>query len=95
MDAHGIFEDVAHDSKEDEAERQIAKGSLDSRLDYMMEFLEGGHVKSALLSEVQRGAVLSKVKASMEWKREERATDELKTQIKSLDALMVQIVSNL
>ena len=68
---------------------------LQSRLDYMIQFLEGNHVKSSACCAKQRDFILRKVKETLAWQTRDRSPRLGQAKIKELDDLMIAILKRL
>eukprot|EP00929_Paragymnodinium_shiwhaense_P115690 TRINITY_DN84715_c0_g1_i1.p1 TRINITY_DN84715_c0_g1~~TRINITY_DN84715_c0_g1_i1.p1 ORF type:complete len:384 (+),score=40.94 TRINITY_DN84715_c0_g1_i1:61-1152(+) len=68
---------------------------LDHCLDFILQFLEGGHVKSCRLPPNDREFVLSLVRDAMQWKLEPRSLAEVQAKVHELNGIMSGIVPNL
>ena len=89
----GACNSKANDGLEEEASHVFAP--LDQCLDYTMQFLEGGHVKSNMISEQVRAEILQKVKATLQWKKEVRSGSDVGAKVHEINDMMMGIVSKL
>ena len=80
-------------SEAPEGDCEKAMVTLQSRLDYMLKFVEGQHVMSCSISTTDRNSIVSKVKSTLAWKLQTRQAAEIQAATQELDAMMTTIVS--
>lgn len=68
---------------------------LDATLDYICKFLEGGHAKSDSVTSQIRSEILSKLRATLEWKKHIRTDVEIKAKVEELNGMMMRVVQNM
>jgi hypothetical protein len=81
-------EQVDDEMQKHDEELIVATGALQSRLDFMIQFLEGGHVKSSNPSENQRKFILDKVRETLTWRSQGQSSQAVQNKIQEIDDLM-------
>ena len=93
MRPSGASSDTPDDSAARSQLQDESSAKLDVCLEYILQFLEGGHEKSGDISEHDRAEILEAVKQTLSWKKKPRSPENVEKKLQTLNAMMIDIVS--